>query len=288
MSSITEPILLDSTGKEIVKAILETKNRDIATTENIGLVKPDGETITIDEDGTIHGAKGEDSTARKAIADNWQGKGYNLIPFPYFHDSRTISGITWTVNADGSVTANGKTESSVSLFYIFDIDKPSFLEKGKTYVISDGVADSNCAIQIQLRDATKTTITTIIDTGNGTLFTVPNETEYIRIMLWVRSGGTTVSNITFHPMLVKVADDGTYPTEYQRYAKGNVELTDTINNVISDAYNPSKTYAQGEYCIDNNTLWKSKVNNNTGNTPSEGSYWTVTSICNELIALWNK
>ena len=31
----------------------------------------------------------------------------NLIPFPYLNYSKTENGITWTVNADGSITANG-------------------------------------------------------------------------------------------------------------------------------------------------------------------------------------
>ena len=37
-----------------VNNIPSTGNVDIASTDNAGIVKPDGETITIDEDGTIH------------------------------------------------------------------------------------------------------------------------------------------------------------------------------------------------------------------------------------------
>lgn len=59
---------------------------------------------------------------------------------------------------------------------------------------------------------------------------------------------------------------------------GNWSDWKLITNSVSDAYNPSKTYAQSEFCIYNNTLWKSKVNNNTGNTPAEGSYWTATNV----------
>lgn len=59
-------------------------------------------------------------------------------------------------------------------------------------------------------------------------------------------------------------------------------LKQSGGNLISDAYNPSKTYSAGEFCIYSNTLWKSKVNNNTGNTPAEGSYWTATNVGNEI------
>lgn len=39
----------------VVKKYIDGKTPDIATTDKVGVVKPDGDTITIDEDGTIHG-----------------------------------------------------------------------------------------------------------------------------------------------------------------------------------------------------------------------------------------
>lgn len=68
--------------------------------------------------------------------------------------------------------------------------------------------------------------------------------------------------------------------------KGNGDyknITITSQNTISDAYDPSKTYLAGQYCIYNNTLWKSRVDNNLGNTPTEGTYWTATSVGKNLI-----
>ena len=55
-------------------------------------------------------------------------------------------------------------------------------------------------------------------------------------------------------------------------------------SMISDAYSSTKTYAVGEYCIYNDTLWKCLVAC-TGKTPTEGTYWTQVSIISELIAL---
>ena len=37
----------------------------------------------------------------------------NLIPFPYAESDKSADGITWTVNPDGSVTANGTSEQTV-------------------------------------------------------------------------------------------------------------------------------------------------------------------------------
>lgn len=54
-------------------------------------------------------------------------------------------------------------------------------------------------------------------------------------------------------------------------------------SLVSDAYDPSFTYSAGQYCIYNNTLWKSKVSNNLGNAPTEGTYWTATNVGKNLI-----
>lgn len=52
---------------------------EIATTENVGIVKPDGTTITIDEDGTIHGqSKVDEMTGATADKDGTSG----MVPAP--------------------------------------------------------------------------------------------------------------------------------------------------------------------------------------------------------------
>lgn len=65
-------------------------------------------------------------------------------------------------------------------------------------------------------------------------------------------------------------------------------LTNLVNNkasanLVSDAYNSSTTYSEGQYCIYNNILWRSKVSNNAGNTPTENSYWTATNVGKNLV-----
>lgn len=58
------------------------------------------------------------------------------------------------------------------------------------------------------------------------------------------------------------------------------------NDIISDAWNASTTYAVGQYCIYSNSLWKCLVQNN-GQTPSEGTYWTKVSVTNEITSVNN-
>lgn len=67
----------------------------------------------------------------------------------------------------------------------------------------------------------------------------------------------------------------------------NIEPEDigaVSSTLVSDSYSSSKTYAVGEYCIYNDTLWKCLVAC-TGKTPTKGTYWTQVSIISELIAL---
>lgn len=59
-----------------------------------------------------------------------------------------------------------------------------------------------------------------------------------------------------------------------------------LSNSISNAWNSSTTYAVGQYCIYNNSLWKCLVQN-IGQTPTEGTYWTKLSVANEITSVNN-
>ena len=58
------------------------------------------------------------------------------------------------------------------------------------------------------------------------------------------------------------------------------------SNLISDAWNASTTYAVGQYCIYNNSLWKCLVQH-SGQTPTEGTYWTNVTVANEITSVNN-
>ena len=77
-------------------------------------------------------------------------------------------------------------------------------------------------------------------------------------------------------------------------AAGNLQLQiDDIadekanNDIISDAWNASTTYAVGQYCIYNNSLWKCLVQH-SGQTPTEGTYWTKVTVANEITSVNNR
>lgn len=52
--------------------------------------------------------------------------------------------------------------------------------------------------------------------------------------------------------------------------------------IISDAYSATKAYTIGEYCIYSNSLYKCIANTSAGITPTNSTYWTNTSVSEEL------
>lgn len=111
------------------------------------------------------------------------GNGKNLFKLPT--DSGTSAGITYTLNADGTVTANG-TSTGYSQF-----NAVTTLEAG-TYTLS-GVASP---VNIQIRN---NTTDALIASGNTT-FTLTESTE-VKCRLVVSLSGQTANNVIVRPQV---------------------------------------------------------------------------------------
>lgn len=61
--------------------------------------------------------------------------GKNILPYPYLDATKTIAGITFTVNKDGSVAASGTSTGSINFWFTGYTFK---LKKGVTYTMSVG------------------------------------------------------------------------------------------------------------------------------------------------------
>lgn len=160
----------------------------------------------------------------------------NLIPFPYYDKTKTVNGVTFTVNDDGSVTANG-TATAGATFTAWHRNQGLLLEKGKTYRMSDGFTGTYARISVTFYNGSER-IKEIIDTGNGTIFTMPTDFDYdsIAIYLWC-IGGKEANNVVFYPMITEVAEDGSYPTEYiqpgKTLKKDYLILSGEANSVLA-------------------------------------------------------
>lgn len=140
--------------------------------------------------------------------------------FPNIAVSQTVGGVTFTVNDDGTVTANGtKTNNDW-----FILSENNSFDAG-TYTLSDGLPDDtiNCRLIISTARSMSATIMsteTNLRTQTRTFTTAKTGLYYaIRI-----ASGATVNNLTFKPMIrrAEVTDDS-----YEPYAPTNRELYET-------------------------------------------------------------
>lgn len=91
--------LADGTDLETKIAEIEAAEPDVATAEKAGIVKPDGDTITIDEDGTLHGAPAStDIELTKAEYDELVEKGEVLQDVNYFINDAEGGGGTGNID----------------------------------------------------------------------------------------------------------------------------------------------------------------------------------------------
>lgn len=125
--------------------------------------------------------------------------------------SAEVNGVTFTVNADGSITATGTATANAD----FTISNLTGYPSSGQYILSgcpEGGGVSTYRIQIYQVAA---------DYGVGVEFTSQNRLNvYIRI-----SAGQTVDNLTFYPMIrpAEISD-----STYQSYAPSNRELYEMI------------------------------------------------------------
>lgn len=140
--------------------------------------------------------------------------GKNLLRFPYSYDSQTINGITFTVNRDGTITANG-TATDTSIFYLNGATQERMVV-GQSYTISDIRGDGY--------------YTRVLYTENGVykeasnssfMFTV--KPSYCSIEIRI-SAGTTLNNVVFKPML----NFGDTALPYEPYEEDTLELPTAV------------------------------------------------------------
>lgn len=135
--------------------------------------------------------------------------GKNLLPNKGV--SRTINGITFTVNADGTVTANGtNTENSTTSFFLqgtsmtvgtFDLPVGQYKLTG----CPSGGNAQTYFMSLYYRNGSGNNFSRF-DFGDGQTYTLTDETN---IGIGVRIGiakGMTVDNLTFKPMLRLASD----------------------------------------------------------------------------------
>ena len=156
--------------------------------------------------------------------------GRNLIPYPYNAASFTSEGITWTVNSDGSIAANGTATGNS----IFVIQKASnFILPAGTYTVSGANDGSQSTYNIQI-GATPVVGGTpaYYNATNGTKITL---TEPCKILIQaVVYNGYTANGLKFYPM----KNYGETALPFEPYIEDTYQLPQTLELGLGDTFNP--------------------------------------------------
>ena len=176
-----------------------------------------------------------------------QRYGKNLVPYPYTDGSKTINGITFTVNEDRSITVNG-TATATATFQISEDDALSDLI-GQTVTLSGcptGGSESTYRMRYQ-----QTGISS--DVGNGSTFTVKVK-NHLAIQAFA---GTVCDHVVFKPQIEVGAAATAYepytpPTEYTPAADGTVTGVLTLDPVTTLTTDSAGVVLEAEYSRDVN------------------------------------
>lgn len=185
-------------------------------------------------------------------------QGQNLIPYPYDGTEGNTNGITWTVNDDGSVTANGTASKKApySLIYPYNLSTMKSLQLGNTYIISDGLTDEQHTnvgyMQLVRYDKNNPTNWKYeVSSMKGTEIYTANDENTLQygIRLIIRNGATA-NNITFKPML----EVGTMSHEYQPTTISNTSLNERLSDQQGQNLIPYPYYRPDSY-TNNGITW---------------------------------
>ena len=146
----------------------------------------------------------------------------NLIPFPYAGKTLVTNGITFTINDDGTIIANGTATASAYFNLTNSIVGSWNTLPAGTYKIlggGNGVSWSNSDYGVSLQ---------LDDVGGvqyiNSEFTISEEHLY-KIFVFIKSG-ITVNNVIFKPMLT---EDTTITTDdYVKYSEDPVVLPNRV------------------------------------------------------------
>lgn len=192
--------------------------------------------------------------------------GNNLIPYPYYNSSpKTVNGITFTVNNDGSVTANGTSTATANFLCLSLSSLP--LKKGE-YTLSSGLIDNTSVTYgITFGYKYENSNRTSVATKNGYVSIILTENAMCDVVITVRAN-QTLDNLIFFPMLSK----GTTALPYEPYKNINPEniRVNMSSNLIPYPYKTSTTNIQG---VDFTVNEDGSVLVNGTNTSSTSYIW---------------
>ena len=211
-------------------------------------------------------------------------RGKNLLPYPYIYTTKTINGVTFTDNGDGSITIDG-TATANAVFYLvgkqdnYTLDKCG-LKIGDRYTISKNLVSGDSIANIYFTanyyNASDSMKRGALATSTNTATsTIQSDFKVWGIYLLVAKD-KTVNNTTIKPQLEK----GSSATEYEPY-KGRI----TEHIYLDEPLRKVGDYADYIDFKGQKVVRNVVVSDNTGTNPISESLGALAIPTEEPIAL---
>lgn len=190
--------------------------------------------------------------------------GKNLIPYPPYNDgnSKTSNGITFTVNSDGTVTANGTSTAQAT--YNFIIRLPSGVHKkfpnGRYHASGCPSGGKGNTYRIFFNHTVNGEASDYLeDRGNGGTFTVNGDDFYddgalIGVQIYI-SSGYTANNLVFKPMITLADVDDSDYEHYEPYQHKDVTTDLTLRAIEVASTDDYNLVRDGKYYIADTVDW---------------------------------
>lgn len=192
--------------------------------------------------------------------------------------TQTTNGITFTVNEDGTITANG-TATANAYCYIYDCDgnEPFVGKKVKlSGCPSGGGADKYKIVAFRALSQDGSTGSPE-DTGNSYTFTWRNNGSGTKARVYITIySGQTVNNLVFKPMITIP----TYNGEYAPYVMTNEHITNLLNNsyVFIGSDDTSITTTNAEKAVKNKIKELSDAITTYRNALNDDEFFEITGL----------
>lgn len=201
---------------------------------------------------------------------------------------KTVKGVTFTVNSDGSITANGTATAEITLWLVGDgwnysncKDIPLSIEDNTEYIFggeTDDSSDAYMQLVIKNSDGTNPTYWISYGTRKKASTSVINRASQ-KWHCWIRiNNGTTVTNKTFYPMLrdASITDDTYEP--YHESVEEEIEQIYADNGVLG-AKNLLKRTSNSNITVEGITFTVNADNSITCNGTSTNSLvWVIENV----------
>lgn len=153
--------------------------------------------------------------------------GKNLVPYPFNETTKTVNGITFIDNGDGTVTANGTATADAAMYLFATSYNPIKLSKGMYVLSGCPVGGDMSTYSISIGTSADTIAR---DAGNGSVFTISEELSNSGVGVSIKIlSGTTVTGLVFKPQI----ELGAIATEFEEYLAPTT-YTSTEYGIVED------------------------------------------------------